>query len=78
MVEVGPNNLGASPPKPMLGSKSSQPGKTKSLPVARWEWRDGSGGWDVGGWERAHPSRSPARRIHNRKGTDPQVQMVDL
>ena len=29
MVEVGPNNRGASPPKPMLGSKSSQPGKTK-------------------------------------------------
>ena len=31
-----------------------------------------------GGWERAYPSRYPARRIHNRKGTDPQVQMVDL
>ena len=29
MVEVGPNNRGASPPKPMLGSQSSQPGKTK-------------------------------------------------
>ena len=29
-------------------------------------------------WERAHPSRYPARRIHNRKGTDPQDQMVDL
>ena len=31
-----------------------------------------------GGRERARPSRYLARRIHNRKGTDPQVQMVDL
>ena len=78
MVEVEPNNRGASPPKPMLGSKSSQPGKTKNLQPGRWERRDGNDGWDVGGWERAHPSRYPARRIHHRKGTDLQVQMVDL
>ena len=31
-----------------------------------------------GGWERAHPRRNPARRTHNRKGTNPQVQMVNL
>ena len=78
MVEVRPNNRGASPPKPMLGSKSSQPGKTKQLQLGGWEWRDGNGSWDVGRWKRAHPSRYPARRIHNRKGADLQVQLVDL
>ena len=36
MIEVGPNNCGASPPKPMLGSKSSQPGKTKRLQLGKW------------------------------------------
>ena len=45
--------------------------------------KNGSGGMIMvvetgGGWERAHPRRYPARRIHNRKGTDPQVRMVDL
>ena len=78
MVEVGPNNRGASSPKPMLGSKRSQPGNqiatTQKMGVAGWWWWLGRGR----GWERVHSSRYPARRIHNRKGTDLQVPMVDL
>ena len=31
-----------------------------------------------GGEERAHPSRYSVRKTHNRKGTNPQVQVVDL
>ena len=38
----------------------------------------GCGGGLEGTGERAHPSRCPARRGHNRKDTKPQVQMVNL
>ena len=64
-VEVGWKG-GASPPKPILGSKNScleKPNNSSS--------EDGSGGMVVVGWngggERAHPSRYLARRGHNRK-----------
>ena len=64
-VEVGWKG-GASPPKPILGSKNScleKPNNSSS--------EDGSGGMVVvgrnGGGERAHPSRYLARRGHNRK-----------
>ena len=76
MVEVGRRGEGASPPRPILGSKRSCPDKqltpTQNMGAA------GCGGGLGRAGERAHPSRCPARSGHNRKGTKPQVQMVNL
>ena len=77
MVDVGQKEGGASPPKPIFGLKSPQPENTNNS-----NSEDGSGGMvkvvGTRGWERAHPSRYAARKIHNRKGTNPRVQMVNL
>ena len=70
MVEVGRRREVANPPKPIVGSKRSYPG-TKLTPTQKMG-AAGCGGGLGGTGERAHPTRCPARRGHNRKGTKPQ------
>ena len=53
----------------MLGKKTAPTQKIGSA---------GCGSGVEGTGERAHPSRCPARRGHNRNGTKPQVKMVNL
>ena len=75
MVEVGCRGEVASPPRPIVGSKRPYP--EKNYFQLRIEAAGcGCGLGETG--ERVHSSRCPARSGHNRKGTKPHVQMVNL